>query len=233
MSTLASPATTARMARMASTLSSWDGAACAAEAADGRGAGGTRGELAGAEGGRAAGACAVAGAAVAGAAEAGAAAADTAGVGAAGLGILIVGAAVGFGGRLMRTVSFLGCTFALSAGLGGVTPPGGTGGLFSDIKFCWANLDLGVPSVNPLSGNYVFHAANSRFFHDGTVRQRGSPRWSARCGQRFAYAGLASRRCQNQYTGTPANTISKPGQVLPRVFVATKRSSAISDAATT
>src|SRR5438876_3833617 len=30
--------------------------------------------------------------------------------------ILIVGAAVGFGGKLMRTVSFLGCTFAASAG---------------------------------------------------------------------------------------------------------------------
>src|SRR5438132_14322021 len=53
------------------------------------------------------------------------------GVGAAtppvpGVGILIVGAAVGLGGKLMRTVSFLGCTLAASAGLGG-TPAGGFG----------------------------------------------------------------------------------------------------------
>jgi hypothetical protein len=44
---------------------------------------------------------------------------------AAGDGILIVGAAVGFGGKLMRTVSFFGCTLADSEGLGG-TVPGGT-----------------------------------------------------------------------------------------------------------
>jgi hypothetical protein len=38
-----------------------------------------------------------------------------------------VGAAVGFGGKAMRTVSFLGWTLAASGGLGG-TPPGGGGG---------------------------------------------------------------------------------------------------------
>jgi hypothetical protein len=40
-------------------------------------------------------------------------------------GSLIVGDAVGFGGKAIRTVSFLGCTLATSGGLG--TPPGGTG----------------------------------------------------------------------------------------------------------
>jgi len=40
-------------------------------------------------------------------------------------GSLIVGAAVGFGGRAIRTVSFLGCTLGASGGLG--APPGGTG----------------------------------------------------------------------------------------------------------
>ena len=34
-------------------------------------------------------------------------------------------AELGFGGRLMRTVSFLGWTFAASAGLGGTPPSGG------------------------------------------------------------------------------------------------------------
>jgi hypothetical protein len=33
--------------------------------------------------------------------------------------------AVGFGGRLMRTVSFLGCTLAASPGFGGTPPAGG------------------------------------------------------------------------------------------------------------
>jgi hypothetical protein len=46
---------------------------------------------------------------------------------AAGAGILMVGAAVGLGGRLIRTVSFFGCTFAASAGLGGAAPVGGLG----------------------------------------------------------------------------------------------------------
>ncbi len=41
-------------------------------------------------------------------------------------GIFIVGAAVGFGGKLIRTVSFFGCTLADSAGFGGGgTAPGG------------------------------------------------------------------------------------------------------------
>ncbi len=60
------------------------------------------------------------------AAEAGAAAAV---VGAAeGAGILMVGAEVGFGGRLIRTVSFFGCIFAASAGLGGKESAGATEG---------------------------------------------------------------------------------------------------------
>src|SRR5882672_3183923 len=78
-------------------------------------------------GGAGAGACPVAGAAGA------AAATEAAGAIGAGAGILIVGAAVGLGGKLIRTVSFLGCTFAASAGLGGTAP--GVLGMFSAIKF--------------------------------------------------------------------------------------------------
>ncbi len=81
-----------------------------------------------------------AGAGVGGAAEAdvakaaatGAAGAGVAAATAEGAGILIVGAAVGFGGKLIRTVSFLGCTLAASAGFGGRAPAGGFG-IFSDI----------------------------------------------------------------------------------------------------
>ena len=58
----------------------------------------------------------------------GAAAAAVEAVGAAGAGILIVGDAVGLGGRLIRTVSFFGWTLAASAGLGGRAPPGAAGG---------------------------------------------------------------------------------------------------------
>jgi len=47
----------------------------------------------------------------------------------ASVGSLIVGADVGLGGKLMRTVSFLGWTFEASAGLGGSAPPGGVGTL--------------------------------------------------------------------------------------------------------
>src|ERR1700686_2987908 len=48
------------------------------------------------------------------------------------VGNLMVGAAEGLGGRLMRTVSFLGWTFEASGGLGGTMPPGKLG-LFSAI----------------------------------------------------------------------------------------------------
>jgi hypothetical protein len=41
--------------------------------------------------------------------------------------------AVGLGGKLMRTVSFFGCTFADSGGFGGTGPLGGFG-MFSGIK---------------------------------------------------------------------------------------------------
>jgi hypothetical protein len=44
----------------------------------------------------------------------------------------MVGAAEGLGGRLMRTVSFLGCTLEAS-GLGGTAPPGKLG-MFSAIN---------------------------------------------------------------------------------------------------
>jgi len=64
------------------------------------------------------------------------------------LGNLMV--AVGFGGKLMRTVSFLGCTFAASAGLGGTGPPGRFG-LLSGIKFIqWLKLELTCAGVKLL-----------------------------------------------------------------------------------
>jgi hypothetical protein len=90
-----------------------------------------------AEGGGTGGAGALA--AAAGTADATGAAALTAeedGGGAPGakVGNLIVGAEVGLGGKLMRTVSFFGCTLAASAGLGGNAPPGGLG-VFSAIFF--------------------------------------------------------------------------------------------------
>ena len=43
------------------------------------------------------------------------------------VGSLMVGAAVGFGGRLMRTVSFLGCTLPVSFFGGGIAPVGMAG----------------------------------------------------------------------------------------------------------
>jgi len=46
---------------------------------------------------------------------------------------LIVGAAAGLGGNVIRTVSFFGCTFT-SAGFGGGTAPSGELGKFSAIK---------------------------------------------------------------------------------------------------
>ena len=85
----------------------------------------------------------------AGAAGAAAEAAAAVGAVGAGAGILIVGAAVGFGGKLIRTVSFLGCTFAASAGLGG-TAPDGVFGMFSAINFSEGKLELMPVSVKCL-----------------------------------------------------------------------------------
>ena len=61
-------------------------------------------------------------------------AAAAAGAAGAGAGILIVGAAVGLGGKLIRTVSFFGCTLAASVGFGGTAPEGGFG-MLSAITF--------------------------------------------------------------------------------------------------
>jgi len=75
-------------------------------------------------------------------------------VGAGGnVGNLIVGAAVGFGGSAMRTVSFLGCTFAASGGFGGTPPDGGGGGgtgFGSAIRNCGDKLLVAKMSVKPL-----------------------------------------------------------------------------------
>ncbi len=109
-------------------------------------------------------------------AETGAAAVGADGTGAAaaaataGAGILIVGAAVGFGGRLMRTVSFLGWTLAASAGLGGVAPVGVLG-MFSDINQSFAKLKSGHAGVKSL---FQFARPNS-YFSLLRRAERGAP----------------------------------------------------------
>jgi len=98
-------------------------------------------------GGRGAGgAGAAAGAGVAPPVAGAAAAGPPAGI----VGSLIVGEELGLGGRLMRTVSFLGWTLAASGGLGGTAPPGVIG-LLSDIELVnAAKLELAMGSVKLL-----------------------------------------------------------------------------------
>jgi hypothetical protein len=57
----------------------------------------------------------------------------------------MVGAAVGFGGKLIRTVSFFGWTLAASAGFGG-TEPVGVLGVSSGINIGNISVNLGVGS---------------------------------------------------------------------------------------
>lgn len=66
------------------------------------------------------------------------------------VGSLIVGEELGLGGRLMRTVSFLGWTFAASAGLGGTAPPGVMGLLSAISLFDAAKLGSAHGSVKLL-----------------------------------------------------------------------------------
>jgi len=67
------------------------------------------------------------------------------------VGSLIVGAAVGFGGRAIRTVSFFGWTLAASGGLGGTPPGGGGTGFGSAIQFdCCEKLWGAQNGVKPL-----------------------------------------------------------------------------------
>jgi hypothetical protein len=67
----------------------------------------------------------------------------------ASVGNLIVGAEVGLGGKLMRTVSFLGWTLAASAGLGGIAPPGRFGILSGIISFCANKVKSRAAGVKP------------------------------------------------------------------------------------
>jgi len=87
----------------------------------------TRAGVAGPAEAAGAGALAGAGAAVATATATGAAALVGGGAPGANVGNLMVGADVGLGGKLMRTVSFFGWTLEASGGLGGVAPPGDVG----------------------------------------------------------------------------------------------------------
>lgn len=63
-------------------------------------------------------------------------------------GSLIVGAAVGLGGKLIRTVSFFGWTLPDSVGFAGLAPPGRFGKL-SAINFPHGKLGLPERSVKP------------------------------------------------------------------------------------
>jgi hypothetical protein len=68
---------------------------------------------------------------------------------AASVGSLMVGADVGLGGKLMRTVSFFGWTFDGPPELGGTAPPGDVG-MLSAIFFSYAlNLKLPFAAVKP------------------------------------------------------------------------------------
>jgi hypothetical protein len=58
------------------------------------------------------------------------------------VGNLIVGAAEGLGGKLMRTVSFLGWTLPVSF-FGGTAPPGVLG-MFSAISFILIQIKVGA-----------------------------------------------------------------------------------------
>src|SRR5262249_40638494 len=64
-------------------------------------------------------------------------------------GNLMVGAAEGLGGKLIRTVSFFGWTLPVSF-FGGTAPPGGFG-MFSAISFLCLKLELHLASVNRLN----------------------------------------------------------------------------------
>jgi len=116
-----------------------------------------------------AGALAAAGAELADAPATGAAAAAEGGGGAPGakVGNLIVGAEVGLGGKLMRTVSFFGWTLAASAGFGGIAPPGGVG-VFSAIFLNPASsVKLLRIAVKP-----QLHVATHRFFEPCRASER-------------------------------------------------------------
>jgi hypothetical protein len=93
----------------------------------------------------------------------------------------MVGAAVGFGGRLMRTVSFFGCTLPVSFFGGGTTPDGtgGGGGVDEDdsdsaiglnedkqhaaaVKFNSKTKITGGRSPSEIPADQVFSSINSR-----------------------------------------------------------------------
>jgi hypothetical protein len=129
--TAAKPITAAEMARMVSTMLTVRAAGTGASA--GRGAAGAA--VRGAAGAAAAARGALAGAAGAALAAGAAAAGAEPPLGPPGgsVGSLMVGAAEGLGGRLIRTVSFFGWTFPVS--FFGGTAPVGMLGIFSAIKF--------------------------------------------------------------------------------------------------
>ncbi len=147
--TAAKPITAAATARMVSkgllTGTATDGAMGRGAAAAGRGAAAI---------GAAAPARGAAGTAAGAAAEAvGAGAAPAPGPPGGSVGSLMVGAAEGFGGKLMRTVSFLGWTLPVSF-LGG-TAPAGMFGILSAINQVNLKLKSALNRVKPL-----FHVAS-------------------------------------------------------------------------
>ncbi len=112
-------------AAIAKTLSTVPKAGAAAGGRTGKGARGAAAGARGAATGAAAAAGGTGGAGVLAVAAAGGTGAGAWATGAdGGVGNFIVGAEVGLGGKLMRTVSFFGCTLAASEGRGGAAPVG-------------------------------------------------------------------------------------------------------------
>ena len=104
------------------------------------------------------------------------------------VGSLMVGEDVGLGGRLMRTVSFFGCTLAASGGFGGMGAP--DSGLVSDI-ILFAGSKLG----SPLNGVKLFLGFSRQ---GGRVSLRFVARASIKKGRRSqpARPGVIGRMMQ-------------------------------------
>jgi len=64
----------------------------------------------------------------------------------------MVGEDDGLGGRLMRTVSFFGCTFEASGGLGGTGAPGVIGLLSAIVVACCGEARIGPRGCQILTG---------------------------------------------------------------------------------
>lgn len=90
------------------------------------------------------------------------------------VGSLIVGAAEGLGGKLMRTVSFLGWTFPVS--FFGGTAPVGMLGIFSAIKYMWSQTRIAAPGCQTLipAASQIYASARASPAARRSPLQRGA-----------------------------------------------------------